>query len=459
VLKKFISLLATAALSAAGVTAFASPAVASAGSPSGVNIGFAFTSESQFERVGSSASFLMNDGITLDNCDDRAIDSVNFQGCSFFHEFSIDDSASSSQSLGDLSYGTLAPYDLELDDSICDQDATDFIPDFMLTNFNCFNDNSYGQLFRPSTTGELDYFKMALTCLVPDGRDIKVTALLYEVEKIVDGGSTSSRLKGAPLRTTQITLSNCAESWQNKTFTAADFSVKTMDFGSPVLTAGTTYGVFFAGQFVPGTQLVEVDEESSDPDDDSDDTSGDVVRSAPAVFTGPIVNTPAIPVGVTPGSKLTLTGSNLSGVTKVEIGGLDAQVKVNAAGELEIVVPAGLAAGTYDIVLTSSEGRVTVQSAITIRAGAGLGAAGESRPSTKRMDDSSAKVYFYGAVGAGKIQFMLNGREIAWVNATDASDRKLTDGYLVRTVTLEPGKNVIEVLVDGVQVRRTVYSN
>jgi hypothetical protein len=178
-----------------------------------------------------------------------------------------------------------------------------------------------------------------------------------------------------------------------------------------------------------------------------------------APFTGPTLDTPAIPSGVRAGSSVTIPGSNLSGVTKVEIGGLDAQVKVNSAGELEIVVPAGLAAGTYDIVLTSSEGRVTVQSAITIRGGAGLGAAGESRPSTKRMDDSSAKVYFYGAVGAGKIQFMLNGREIAWVNATDASDRKLTDGYLVRTVTLEAGKNVIEVLVDGVQVRRTVYSN
>jgi hypothetical protein len=189
----------------------------------------------------------------------------------------------------------------------------------------------------------------------------------------------------------------------------------------------------------------------------TDSTSGDVARMVP--FTGPTLNTLAIPSGVRAGGSVTIPGSNLSGVTKVEIGGLDAQVKVNSAGELEIVVPAGLASGTYDIVLTSSEGRVTVQSAITVSAGAGLGAAGESRPSTKRMDDSSAKVYFYGAVGAGKIQFLLNGREIAWVNATDASDRKLVDGYLVRTVTLEAGKNVIEVLVDGVQVRRTVYSN
>jgi hypothetical protein len=185
--------------------------------------------------------------------------------------------------------------------------------------------------------------------------------------------------------------------------------------------------------------------------------TGDVARMVP--FTGPTLNTPAIPSGVRAGSALTIPGSNLSGVTKVEIGGLDAQVKVNASGELEIVVPAGLAAGTYDIVLTSSEGRVTVQSAITIRAGAGLGAAGESRPSTKRIDSSSAKVYFYGAVGAGKVQILLNGKEVGWVNASDASDAKLRDGRFVRTLTLAAGKNVIQVLVDGKQVRRTVYTN
>jgi hypothetical protein len=169
---------------------------------------------------------------------------------------------------------------------------------------------------------------------------------------------------------------------------------------------------------------------------------------------------------------VTIPGSNLSGVTKVEIGGLDAQVKVNSAGEIEIVVPAGLAAGTYDIVLTSSEGRVTVQSAITIRAGAGLGAAGESRPSTKRMDDSSAKIYFYGAVGAGKIQFYLNGVEVGWVRAIDETDPKLRTlatgpsggpsvgkPYFVRTAQLERGrKNILEIYVEGERVRRVAYT-
>jgi hypothetical protein len=185
---------------------------------------------------------------------------------------------------------------------------------------------------------------------------------------------------------------------------------------------------------------------------DGSGVTADVARMVP--FTGPTLNTPAIPSSVKPGSALTLSGSNLSGVSRVEIGGLNAEVKVTAAGELEIVVPSGLAAGVYDLVLTSSEGRVTVQGALTVAE-----AVGEARPSTRRYTEDSVKTYVYDVVGAGKVQILLNGKEVAWVNASDAADRKLRDGSFVRTLNLEPGKNVIEVLVDGVQVRRTVYSN
>lgn len=185
---------------------------------------------------------------------------------------------------------------------------------------------------------------------------------------------------------------------------------------------------------------------------DGSGVTADVARMVP--FNGPTLNTPAIPSSVKPGSSLVIPGTNLSGVSRVEIGGLNAEVKVNSAGELEIVVPSGLAAGVYDLVLTSSEGRVTVQGALTVAE-----AVGEARPSTRRYTEDSVKTYVYDVVGAGKVQILLNGKEVAWVNASDATDRKLRDGSLVRTVTLEPGKNVIEVLVDGVQVRRTVYSN
>ena len=82
---------------------------------------------------------------------------------------------------------------------------------------------------------------------------------------------------------------------------------------------------------------------------------------------------------------------------------------------------------------------------------------------TKKLDDSSAKIYAKNIVGAGKVQFMLNGEEIAWVRATSAADSKLRTAngasYLVRTVDLVKGqKNVLEVYVDGVRTTRTAYT-
>ena len=56
---------------------------------------------------------------------------------------------------------------------------------------------------------------------------------------------------------------------------------------------------------------------------------------------------------------------------------------------------------------------------------------------------------------------------IAWVRAANVNDRKLrviTEGpmaganYLVRTVNLKAGKNVLEIFQDGERLRRVVYS-
>jgi hypothetical protein len=81
---------------------------------------------------------------------------------------------------------------------------------------------------------------------------------------------------------------------------------------------------------------------------------------------------------------------------------------------------------------------------------------------TKKLDDSSAKIYAKNIVGAGKVQFFLNGKEIAWVNASSAADSKLRTAngasYLVRTVEFAAGKNVLEVYVDGVRTTRTSYT-
>jgi hypothetical protein len=87
---------------------------------------------------------------------------------------------------------------------------------------------------------------------------------------------------------------------------------------------------------------------------------------------------------------------------------------------------------------------------------------GKTTAWTKLQGDGTAKMYAKNIVGVGKVQFFHNGREIAWVRAADALNPKLRAAngafYLVRTVELVDGKNVLEVYIDGERVRRTAYT-
>lgn len=85
-------------------------------------------------------------------------------------------------------------------------------------------------------------------------------------------------------------------------------------------------------------------------------------------------------------------------------------------------------------------------------------AASEFRAWTKAIDGGAMKFYARGVIGAGKITFVLNGREVAFVRASGGSDSKINlagDG-MVRTVKLKPGKNVLEIYQDGERVVRRI---
>jgi hypothetical protein len=181
----------------------------------------------------------------------------------------------------------------------------------------------------------------------------------------------------------------------------------------------------------------------------------DVVRPEP--FAGPVLQTPGALQPVVAGAKVVIPGTNLSGISKVTIDGKDATISVNSFGDLELTIPEGLAPGSYDLVITSNSGVLTVQSAIVI-SGAAVVSESAAQTSTKRKEDNTVKVWVFDVVGSGKVQIMLNGKEVAWVNAVDRSDSKLFNGYFVRTLTLSEGKNVIEVFVGGKRVDRKAYS-
>ena len=115
---------------------------------------------------------------------------------------------------------------------------------------------------------------------------------------------------------------------------------------------------------------------------------------------------------------------------------------------------------TVTISVYTGDDKISVQKTVVVGT---VGNTGDLASWTKKLTDSSAKIYAKNIVGEGKVQFFLNGSEIAWVRAADATDPKLREAngsyYLVRTVDLVKGqKNVLEVYVDGVRTTRTAYS-
>ena len=192
--------------------------------------------------------------------------------------------------------------------------------------------------------------------------------------------------------------------------------------------------------------------------------SGD--QQSPAEpYAGPVV-TPVDPtVAKSPGSAAEFVGTKLNLIQKVLIEG--EEIEFDATEDsLSVQLPASIAAGTYDLVVSGSFGTLTIQASVIIegeatsRATAGAWTSINDAKTTVRM-------VFKDPVGVGKVQFMVNGEEIAWVRAVDATDPKLRSytlngtevPYLVRSVELKPDmKNVFEIHVDGERVWRAAYA-
>ena len=93
--------------------------------------------------------------------------------------------------------------------------------------------------------------------------------------------------------------------------------------------------------------------------------------------------------------------------------------------------------GTITVTATyDADGTGTAFAAVTVTKTITIGSSAVASW-TKNLNDGTVKMYAKNIVGAGKVQFMLNGKEIAWVNATSAADSKLRTAngasYLVRT--------------------------
>lgn len=79
----------------------------------------------------------------------------------------------------------------------------------------------------------------------------------------------------------------------------------------------------------------------------------------------------------------------------------------------------------------------------------------------KQISATELKIYAKDIIGIGKVSMRFNGREVGWVRASSASDRKLRiiDGtaYLVRSVKLGPRVNQVDILVNNERAWSSEY--
>lgn len=180
----------------------------------------------------------------------------------------------------------------------------------------------------------------------------------------------------------------------------------------------------------------------------------DPPRTQPT-FDGPIFDN--LPVTVTSlGGGVTLTGQKLT-ISSATVDGQQIRIDQNTSTALVLAIPA-LNPGSYDLIITWSGGKLTVQDALVVIAvEEALAGITSSNFITRHIGNNQVKVYAKDIVSLGKIQFLVNGKEIAWIRAESETDPKLrfanNSHYLVRTVDLAPGKNRIEIRVNGLRAK------
>jgi len=231
---------------------------ASEAGPNGVNVGFDFSWDRAKAPGGYTASFLNADSVSLNNCGGSNF-THSSTGCNFVFKYKVGGIAqpSVSHSANWITWTKPTTYTLGSPSTTgCNSGAatTTAGGKAPVTLFDCFNVHSFGQIFSPVSTGRLADMQFRMTCLVPWGANsLNLYALLYRL-----GDDAASLPTSGPIAAAKLDLSTCpsALSWDGKTFSDADFGWVDMPFKNVRVNSNTFYGVYFAGNGVPGTPPV-----------------------------------------------------------------------------------------------------------------------------------------------------------------------------------------------------------
>lgn len=297
-----------------------SPASASGPGPNGVNLGFDFNWNNG--TAGATASFIAapsGSGASLNNCGGAVNPSTS--SCDFVFAYSIGGVSQPGASAG----GVYQTWTLPAGSSArgCDENPTNSAP---LTLFNCFNQNSFGQIFMAGASGALTSYSMNMTCLNPAGTPLTgVFAAIYLIN------SNGISIPGTPLATAPVNLSTCPTltNWTGHTFTAADFAVIPINFPNVTLASGSFYGVYFGG-LSPGVTLPGFPSVTSVAPNSGSRAGGNTV---------------------------TLSGSGFTGATSVTFNGVSApNFSVTNDTTISAVVPSSATVGAVSVIVTTPVG-------------------------------------------------------------------------------------------------------
>jgi hypothetical protein len=225
-------------------------ALASGAGPNGINIGIDFNWNPG--PAGYAASFIntvSGSGATVNNCTSGGGPvTPSSSVCDFPIAFSIGGTPQTAV----ISGGVYETWQIQGSGLDCDSDnginRNNTAP---LTLWNCFNTNSFGQIFEATATGALSDMTMPMTCLNPSGGTL--TGLIAVIYLVNPDGT----LPAAPLAQVPVDLSTCPTltTWSGHAFTSGDFAEILLNFSGVTLTSGNFYGVYFAGPLVPGAQV------------------------------------------------------------------------------------------------------------------------------------------------------------------------------------------------------------
>lgn len=179
------------------------------------------------------------------------------------------------------------------------------------------------------------------------------------------------------------------------------------------------------------------------------------ISSSPTTYQGPIVLGAAGEAEI--GSEVTLQGSALGEVSGASIDSIDCPIVTQSESSLTISLPDELTPGSKDLTLNSASGKIVIQGALKVSRQAGESFT-KSKVSINRKGDM-VRYFVQNPVGLGKVQFFLNGKELAWVRALDGFDPKLKRmGYFVRTRALVSGVNKTEIRVANRLVKTQTFT-